>query len=124
AGAQAEDPDMSWRGEISGEEREIVDALAAKLSFDVLVNDAFTPPDDTIGRTLERIPLPWFVKRRMMKWLLKDAHHYLFNAEYSPRPGATYKVQDEIRGRILKAMNDVQTDRHIVVSHSMGTIMM
>jgi hypothetical protein len=122
AGKSIVDPDMSWREELKGEEKEFTDSLAAKLSFDVLVNDDFQPSEEDIARTLERIPLPWFVKRRMMKWLLKDVHHYLFNYEFSPRAGVTYIVQDEIRQRVLKKLKDVQTDNHIVISHSMGTV--
>jgi hypothetical protein len=118
------DPDMSWRESLSGAEKEKVDALAAKFSFDVLVNDDFAPSEAEIARTLERIPLPWFVKRRMMKWLLKDVHHYMFNFDFSPRPGASYKVQDEIRGRVLRKLNEVNTDKHYVISHSMGTVVM
>lgn len=38
----------------------------------------------------ERILLPWFVKERLVKTLLRDIHHYLFNVQYSPRPGASY----------------------------------
>ena len=117
------DPDMSWREELSGKEKKITDELAKKFSFDALVNDDFTPPENTVA-TLERIPLPWFVKRRMMKWLLRDVHHYLFNYEHTPRAGVTYKVQDEIRQRVLKKLTAVETDLHIVVSHSMGTVIM
>ena len=118
------DPDMAWRENLSGEEKEMVDALAARFSFDVLVNDDFTPAEDEMAKTLERIPLPWFVKRRMMKWLLKDVHHYMFNFEFSPRVDANYKVQDEIRNRVLRKLKEVQTDKHIVISHSMGTVIM
>ncbi len=119
-----EEPDMSWRENIRGEEKEMVDALAAKLSFDLLVNDSSAPPKEEMGRTLERIPLPWFVKRRLMKWLLRDVHHYLFNSNYSPRVGTSFIVQDEIRSRVMKKLNEVNTDKHIVISHSMGTIIM
>lgn len=118
------DPDMSWRNDLTGEERKITDALAAKFSFDVLVNDNAVPAEVEMAATLERIPLPWFIKRRMMKWLLKDVHHYLFNTSYSPRTGVTYQVQDEIRNRVLKKLSDVKAEKHIVVSHSMGTVIM
>jgi hypothetical protein len=118
------DPDMSWREKLTGEEKEVIDSLAAKLSFDVLVDDTFTPPTSGSTRNLERIPLPWFIKRRMMKWLLKDVHHYLYNVEFSPRQGITYKVQDEIRSRVLAKLNEVETDKHVVISHSMGTVIM
>src|SRR6056297_2266181 len=34
---------------------------------------------------LERIPLPWSIKKRFMEAWLRDVHHYLFNVEFSPR---------------------------------------
>lgn len=86
------DPDMSWRQDIGGEEKQMVDSLSAKLSFDVLVDDTFSPPEAETDRQLERIPLPWFVKRRIMKEFLRDVHHYLFNVESSPRAGVSYRV--------------------------------
>lgn len=120
------DPDMSWRANLTGEEKAMVDALGAKLSFDVLVDDAFTPPPAEIARTLERIPLPWFIKRRLMKWLLRDVHHYLFNFNYSPRPGANFLVQEEIRTRMIRKLEEgaKKPGPHIVVSHSMGTVIL
>lgn len=121
---QTADVDMSWREQVSGEEKETVDALAAKLSFDALVNDEYTPPAAEADKRLERIPLPWFIKRRLMKEFLRDVHHYLFNYKFSPRAGAEYQVQDEIRSRMIKALNEgaKQPGPHIVVSHSMGTV--
>jgi hypothetical protein len=118
------DPDMSWRQEITGEEKAMVDSLAAKLSFDVLVDDAFAPPESEADRNLERIPLPWFVKRRIMKEFLRDVHHYLFNEPTTPRAGVDYKAQDEIRGRMIKALEEgaSKSSPHVVVSHSMGTV--
>ncbi|RZK21302.1 MAG: hypothetical protein EOO86_01520 [Pedobacter sp.] len=118
----ATDPDMAWREGLDGDEKKLVDSLAAKLSFDVLMNDDAVPAEVEIAKTLERIPLPWFVKRRLMKWLLKDVHHYLFNKTFSPRAGVSFVVQDEIRSRVLSKLNEVKTDLHIVISHSMGTV--
>ena len=88
------------------------------------MDDAFAPPESEADRNLERIPLPWFVKRRIMKEFLRDVHHYLFNEETSPQPGAHYKVQDEIRGRMIKALQEgaAKSAPHVVVSHSMGTV--
>jgi hypothetical protein len=36
-------PDMLWREELSGDDRKLVDSLAAKFSFDLLVNDDYIP---------------------------------------------------------------------------------
>jgi hypothetical protein len=120
----AKDPDMSWRENLQGEEKRIVDSLARKLSFDVLANDDFIPPGAEIDRQLERIPLPWFVKRRVMKEFLRDVHHFLFNESFSPRDGQTYRVQDEIRKRIVAAFNEgaAKPGPHVVVGHSLGSV--
>lgn len=72
----------------------------------------------------ERIPLPGFVVKRAMEAYLRDVHHYLFNVTFSPRPGVTYAVQDEVRQRLIKALisGERNPGPHILVSHSMGTV--
>lgn len=77
-------------------------------------------PTGTKG--LERVPLPWFLKKPIMAAFLRDVHHYLFNVESTPRPGATYRVQEEIRRRTLDVLRQAGSRPHIVVSHSMGTV--
>ena len=100
------DVDMSWREEITGQEKVWTDTLAAKLASDPLVNDDAEPPESEIGTQFERVPLPWWLKRRLMKAHLRDVHHYLFNIEYSPRTEATYRVQEEIRTRTIAALKE------------------
>ena len=78
---------------------------------------------ETEGIGLKRVPLPWFLKRRILRTFLRDVHHYLFDVEFSPRPGATYRVQQEIRARVAAAVDSRSvTPPHVVVSHSMGTV--
>jgi hypothetical protein len=84
--------------------------LAAKLKVEESSptgNDAQTPPEAEADGTFERVPLPWFVKRRFLKTFLRDVHHYLFDVEVTPRPGETYRVQDEIRRRFLNGLAPV-----------------
>jgi pimeloyl-ACP methyl ester carboxylesterase len=58
-----------------------------------------------------------------MARFVRDAHHYFFNVEFSPRPGATFRVRDELRRRFVQCLREGVTARPlIVVSHSMGTI--
>lgn len=80
---------------------------------------------------LERVPLPWFIKERIMKAYIRDAYLYLFDKEFSPRPGERYYVRQELRRRFIEELTRVEEargysrsndDRHIVVSHSMGTM--
>lgn len=98
--------------------------LAVPLVAEALSEAVVEAAPTRVQETLERIPLPWFVKERVMKRLLRDVHHYLFNVEFSPRPGSTYKVQDEIRARMIKALDEgaQKPGPHVVVSHSMGTV--
>lgn len=122
------DVDMSWQEYLSGDEQNWSDSLEQKLGFNLEPpddNQDYTPPETELeSAEFERIPLPWWLKRRIMKIFLRDVHHYLFNAEYSPRNGVTYRVQDEIRNRFVNAIQQghEKGTPHIVVSHSMGTV--
>lgn len=73
--------------------------------------------------TFERVPLPWFIKKRIMDIFLRDVHHYLFDTEFAP-PGRTpVHIQQTIRQRFVDAVCGQSVSRpHIVVSHSMGTV--
>lgn len=72
---------------------------------------------------LERVPLPWFLKKRVMNAFLRDVHHYLFDVVYAP-PGRTpVPIQQTIRRRFVDALAAPAITRpHVVVSHSMGTV--
>jgi hypothetical protein len=116
------EPSLEWMEDLHGKEREVMERLALKFLVDV-ENEATTAAGATkvIQEKLEAIPLPWPLKKRMMKVLLKDVHHYFFNYPLTPRPGETFMVQEEIRQRVIRELTSVQTDKHIVISHSMGT---
>ena len=73
--------------------------------------------------TLERVPLPWFLKQRVMNAFLRDVHHYLFDIEYGPPGRPAVRIQQVIRQRFLDAVCAPAVTRpHVVVSHSMGTV--
>src|SRR5688500_6156118 len=73
--------------------------------------------------TLERVPLPWFLKQRVMNAFLRDEHHYLFDNEYGPPGRPAVRIQQVIRRRFLDAVCQPAVSRpHVVVSHSMGTV--
>lgn len=130
----AEDPElvglpdvgMLWTVEAEGAEAEFVKELADSIGYDEFASD---DPDLTLdpvpdGAGFERVPLPWFIKRRLMKVLLRDVHHYLFDAEFSPRPGATYRIQRDIRGRTIDALQSgaARPGPHVILAHSLGTV--
>src|SRR5215831_5789309 len=93
--AAVESVPMEWRAETSGEEREVVEGLARKLKLDEVRDEDAPPPGPQTSASLERVPLPGFLKKRIMAVLLRDVHHYLYDVDFSPRPGARYLVQEE-----------------------------
>ena len=100
--------------------------LAAKLGGTlaaVQTVDAVAP-ERTQGATNERVPLPWPIKKAFLETFLRDVHHYLFDFEFSPRPGNNYHVQQEIRRRFVAKLQEMPAGAkpHVVVSHSMGTV--
>jgi len=116
--------DVDSMSEAAASDEEVwMSSLRGKLNFDAEGDDEFTPPMEDIGAEFERIPIPWAIKRRLMKVFLRDVHHYLFNTESVPRE-KSFATQDEIRLRFVDAVKR-GADRegpHIVIAHSMGTV--
>ncbi|MFK8014259.1 MAG: hypothetical protein AB8G17_02300 [Gammaproteobacteria bacterium] len=132
-GTSVADEDMQWIEDLPPDEKKFAESFRERLGLDRASpgDDNYTPQDppgneDEVAQLeFEAIPLPWFLKRRVMKSLLKDVHHYLFNAKFSPRPGEEYQVQDHIRKLFinqLEADGAMANGDHVVVSHSMGTV--
>jgi pimeloyl-ACP methyl ester carboxylesterase len=72
---------------------------------------------------LERVPLPWFIKKRFLNAHLRDVHHYLFDVEFAPPGKPPARIQQTIRRRFVAALDAANVSApHIVVSHSMGTV--
>jgi hypothetical protein len=72
---------------------------------------------------LERVPLPWFLKKPVLNAFLRDVHHYLFDVVYAPPGRTSVPIQRTIRQRFVEALSPPTITRpHIVVSHSMGTV--
>lgn len=112
--------DVAWLEAAPPDERRWVQSLAKQLAAD----EDSVPEQAASAGDVRELWAPWFIKRPLMEALVRDTHHYLFDVEYSPRPGFTYHVQDEIRNRTLKKLTEAthQSAPHIVVTHSMGTV--
>lgn len=110
----------------NAEEAAFIAAVRARLTaLSAAQMTAAELPGTTSGAqgTFERVPLPWFIKKRIMDIFLRDVHHYLFDTEFAP-PGRTpVHIQQTIRQRFVDAVCGQNVSRpHIVVSHSMGTV--
>lgn len=133
-----EDVDMAWAWHVEGAEAATMAGLAAKIGFSELSAGGLLAADERLageaeeelapvaGREggFERVPLPGPLKNRLMRVFLRDVHHYLFNTTFSPRPGESYAIQDAIRAEVLGvlARGAERPGPHLLVTHSMGTV--
>jgi hypothetical protein len=110
----------------TAEEAAFIEGLRAKMTTlsDTEIETAAPPPVPAQPQgALERVPLPWFIKKRFLDAYLRDVHHYLFDVEYAPPGGTPVPIQQTIRPRFVDALRTPAVTRpHIVVSHSMGTV--
>jgi hypothetical protein len=117
---------MLWALEAEDEEARFVRSLAETIGYEEQApEDPAVPVEPAPGaQGFERVPLPWFLKRRLMKVFLRDVHHYLFDAEFSPRPGEKHRIQGEIRRRTVDVLtrDAARPGPHVVVAHSLGTV--
>lgn len=118
--------DMAWPVAANEEEAVFLERLRGSFTSIPLADlDNLDPEEQALsgGIGLERVPLPWPLKKLILKAFLRDAHHYLFDTEFSPRPGVTYSVRKEIRRRFVSMLLEHKEKHpHIVVSHSLGTV--
>jgi len=108
----------------SAEEAAFLEALRQRMSglSDAQMATAPDLPAQPQG-TLERVPLPWFLKKPIMDAFLRDVHHYLFDVEFAPNGRPPVPIQKTIRERFIDSICSKTVSRpHVVVSHSMGTV--
>jgi len=121
----SEDADLTWLLDVPTKERERVERLGRELGLATVTPGPGELTDPIVPTSpLEAVPLPPWLKKRLMRVLLRDVHHYLYDASFSPRPGETYRIRHEVRSRALAALADAagRPGPHVVVSHSLGTV--
>ena len=102
---------LRWLLDAGDEEAAFIGRLADRIGYDELASDEPVldlSPEPTQAQfeaaaavTFEALPLPWVIKRRLMKVFLRDVHHYLFDVEFEPRRGDKHRIQTEIRRRAI-----------------------
>ncbi len=98
--------------------------LAERLGVDAEAPAVDNPSEEEVEAVRqERVPVPAWLRKRIMSRFVRDAHHYFFNVEFSPRPGESFLVRDVLRKRFLDKVKAAAADAPlVVVSHSMGTV--
>ncbi len=105
------------------EEAKFLQALRDKMTTlsDADLGSDLPPAKADVG--LERVPLPWFIKKRFLAVFLRDVYDYLFDIEFAPGAGAPVHIQQAVRKRFTDALNAAEITRpHVVVSHSLGSV--
>lgn len=80
---------LRWVVEAQGDEARFIASLAGTIGYEELATDApaIEPVDVTLAEFeatgaeaaavgFERVPIPWWLKRRLMKIFLRDVEHY------------------------------------------------
>lgn len=121
------DADLAWLADAPVGERELIEGLAHSLGFEdvTAAPDGDTDSDPIMTETpLEAVPLPNFLKKPLMRVLLRDVHHFLFDVEFSPRPGESYHIRQEVRRRMLEALRAgaEAPGPHVLLGHSLGSV--
>ena len=108
------------------DEAAFLQGLRAKMTqlpdAEIEAGEAPPVPEQPQG-ALERVPLPWFIKKQFLNAFLRDVHHYLFDVEYAPAGGTPTRIQQTIRQRFVDVLGASSVTRpHVVVAHSLGTV--
>jgi hypothetical protein len=106
-------------------EATFLEGLRAKMTAfsDAEIESTAPAVPETPQGALERVPLPWPLKKVFLNAYLRDVHHYLFNVRFGPPGREPVPIQDTIRRRFVDALRSPGVTRpHVVVSHSLGTV--
>jgi hypothetical protein len=124
ASVSPSDADLSWLATASPEEQAFVARLARDLGLAAVTPDVVDADVVVPGSPLEAVPLPPWLKQRLMRVLLRDVHHYLYDASFSPRPGETFRIRRDVRKRAVDALREMagRPRPHVVVGHSLGSV--
>lgn len=127
--ASAADSEVRVKDQLSSGERRFLDGLAKKYDVNIAYTDASNDvvnSDNDAVDVYERIPLPSFLKERVMARFVQEAYAYIFDKESSPSEGKKYKVRAELRERFVSTLKGIKAEKPnesiVVVSHSMGTM--
>jgi len=106
-------------------EREFIEKFEATIQSRIEVQPLEAAATESVSSALELaslIPAP--LREAIIKKAAMEAYYFLFDKEYIRNDGMRFKVRQELRDRLLKNLHTAaaSSDRTIVVSHSMGTI--
>jgi hypothetical protein len=123
--ASAAGSEVRVKNQLSSGERAFLDGLAKKYDVNITYpaeSNGVVNSEKVAVDVYERIPLPGFLKERVMARFVKEAYAYIFDKESSPTEGKKYKVRAELRERFISIKAENPDESIVVISHSMGTM--
>lgn len=119
----ADDADLGFLDGVPATERAFVQSLGRQVGLADVVPHAEADPI-LPASTLEAVPLPDWLKRRLMRVFLRDVHHYLYDATACPRAGETFQIRRDVRRRAVRVLQDgaSRPGPHVVIGHSLGSV--
>ncbi|HMW22742.1 MAG TPA: hypothetical protein PKC59_04840 [Burkholderiaceae bacterium] len=111
---------------VPDEARAFVDRLTRRLVGDGGPSDGAPPaqPAGAPATPFERVPLPGFVKDAVVKEFAVEAYYFLENKPFTRSDGQVFQARAELRRRFAEQVRAArqESDRVVVLSHSMGTM--
>jgi hypothetical protein len=119
----ADDADLGFLDDVPEAERDFVQRLGREVGLAEVVPHAEVDPI-LPASPLEAVPLPDWLKRRLMRVFLRDVHHYLYDASATPRPGETFQIRRDVRRRAVRVLQEgaSRPGPHVVIGHSLGSV--
>lgn len=106
-------------------ERRFIENFEATIQTRIELQPLAAAATESVSSGLELaslIPAP--LREAIIKKAAMEAYYYLFDKEYTRGDGMRFKVRQELRDRLLKNLHAASacSERTILVSHSMGTM--
>lgn len=122
--------DLNLPQPVTPRERAFLRNFEAKLTAQAVLSPtpAEAPPPSSTPRGDSQYEiaswLPDSVKQAIIKKAAMEAYYFLFDKEYQRADGATFKVRQELRARLLRELSAAQArgEKLVIISHSMGTM--
>jgi hypothetical protein len=102
---------------------EFVEGLVKRLGGEEM--ETGTPTQDAARQSpFERVPLPTFLKKRIIKQFAVEAYYFLYGQPFTRSDGKLSPMRDTLRNRLIEQIKaaKARSSRVVIVSHSMGTM--
>ena len=101
-----------------------VDQMMAQFAGEEGLADGAAPPAKPAQTPFERVPLPGFLKKRILKQFATESYYFLYEKPFVRSDGERCEMRRGLRKRLVDKLNAARdrSDVVVIVAHSMGTM--